>query len=298
MNVRERDRLSVKTWHDEIAAQRRAEHEQRDQAVLSAPKGRFSPAQVSSARSFVNLTQSLGIGKAVAEARAHAQATGADVEAMYKFGKNPVTGESLSLANAPDAMLVTPSGQVVPQNQQTLWKPTGQEKQTADTARQVIAISQGLAAQVQANPALIGPLAGRSKAGLAKLGFGDAQAQKLLDDVSLLQSAVTKMHTGRFSNEILKKSGALIQPGMNPEQFRGALSSINEVAGRYASEDSLRTVADFRSQSQQQSTPSGTPNTLRTPKQVTIPAGAVPGRDAKGNIVAYKLPNGQVVEVK
>ena len=102
----------------------------------------------------------------------------------------------------------------------------------------MLAISADLQSQIQKNPALAGPLSGRSKEGIAKLGFGDAQAQKFLDDLSFLQSAATKMHIGRFSNEILKKMGNLIQPGMNSDQFRGALSSINDVAsrGRYSPE--------------------------------------------------------------
>jgi hypothetical protein len=169
------------------------------------------------------------------------------------------------------------------------YKPSQNEKQTADTARQVLAISSDLQKQLQANPNLAGPLSGRSKEGLAKLGFGDAQAQKFLDDISFLQSAATKMHTGRFSNEILKKMGDLIQPGMNAVQFGGALSSINDVASRYADEDQLRTVADFKRQT-------STPMSPNPPggRPVQIPAGAQIGRDALGHVVGYKL-NGQYV---
>jgi len=191
-------------------------------------------------------------------------------------------------------MLVDPNGNVVPQDLVSTYKPTAQQRQTADTARQVLAISSDLQRQIAENPALIGPLAGRSKQGLAKLGMGDAQAQKLLDDVSLLQSAVTKMHTGRFSNEILKKSGSLITPGMNVDQFNGAVSSIQGVANRYANEDRLTTVQDYRQQSQtQQRQPSASSNA----QQVQIPAGAQIGRDAKRRIVGYKLPSGQYVPI-
>jgi hypothetical protein len=166
------------------------------------------------------------------------------------------------------------------------YKPTAQQRQTGDTARQVLAIANGLRQAVATNPALAGPLSGRSKQALAKLGLGDAQAQKYLDDLSFLTSASTKMHTGRFSSEILKKMDGLIQPGMNVDQFGGALDSITGVAQRYSDEDKLTTIADFKNQQAQQAQP---------PPRV-VPPGATPGRDPKTNqIIGYRLPNGNVV---
>jgi hypothetical protein len=258
--------------------------EAKAQAVLAAPK-RFSADQVGAAQNFISIAQSDSITKATAEARAHAIATGADVEAMLKTGVNPISGERLTLQNAPDSMLVDPRGNVVPQNQQALYKPTAQERQTADTARQVLAISADLQAQIAQNPALIGPLSGNSAKAFAPFGIGTSAAQKMLDNVSLLQSAVTKMHTGRFSSEILKKSGSLIFPGMNVDQFNGAMSSLKDVAGRYANEDQLQTVASFKAQ--QSAQPSG--------QSRVVPPGAIPGRDGQGNIIGYKKPDGTVV---
>ena len=214
-------------------------------AVLSAPN-KFTPAQRQAANTFIHLSQQQGEQKAAEEARERAVATGEDVQAMYRFGRNPITGEQLSLANAPDAMLVDSQGRVIPQDLVSTYKPSQNEKQTADTARQVLAISADLQAAVQKNPKLIGPLLGRSREGLAKAGLGDAASQQLLNNLSFLQSAATKMHTGRFSNEILQKMGNLIKPGMNPDQFQGALASINEVASRYAQEDKLITVGDLK----------------------------------------------------
>jgi hypothetical protein len=259
-------------------------------AVIAAPK-RFTTDQVSAAHNFISLANQQGASKAAQEARARAVAEGTDVQAMYRFGRNPITGEQLSLTNAPDSMLVSASGNVIPQDLVSTYKPTAQERQTADTARQVLAISAGLQTALQQNPNLAGPLSGRSKAGIAKLGFGDAQAQKFLDDLSFLQTAATKMHTSRFSNQILDKMGNLIQPGMNPDQFGGALSSINGVASRYADEDRLRTVSDYMQQTATPQNPN--PGPVR---QVQIPAGAQIGRDAQGNVVGYKL-NGQYVSI-
>ena len=281
--------------HNQIAANKKAaadfaviDTDAKATAVLAAPK-RFSQDQVGAAQRFRALNASEGAAKASQEARARAQAEGTDVQAMFRFGKNPVTGEALNLNNAAPSMLVDPTGNVIPQDLVSAYKPTAQQRQTADTARQVLAISAGLQAELQKNPNLAGPLAGRRKAAIAKLGYGDAQSQKFLDDISFLQTASTKMHTGRFSNAILDKMGNLIQPGMNSDQFTGALSSINGVASRYADEDRLTTVSDYKRQTATPQNPSPASG-----RQVQIPAGAQIGRDGKGNVVGYKL-NGQYV---
>jgi hypothetical protein len=283
--------------HDQLAANKKTASDfavidtaDKANAVLSAPK-RFTPDKVQAARNFITLSNEQGARKAAEDARARAIAEGTDVQAMYKYGRNPITGEQLSLSNAPDSMLVSASGQVVPQDMLSTYKPTAQERQTGDTARQVLAISAALQSELQKNPNLAGPLSGRSKVAISKLGYSDAQTQKFLDDIAFLQSASTKMHTGRFSNEILKKMNSLIQPGMNPDQFNGALSSINDVASRYADEDKLTTVADYK---QKMATPMN-PNPANG-RQVQIPAGAQIGRDGQGRIVGYKL-NGQYVSL-
>jgi hypothetical protein len=265
------------------------------QAVLSAPK-KFSPDQVSSATNFLRIAEQQGAQKASEEARAKAIAEGTDFEQMLKTGINPISHERLTIENAPDSMLVDSEGRPVPQNQQSLYKPTGQERQTADTARQVLSISGDLQQAIQKNPALIGPLAGRSKQALAKVGVGGAEAQTLLDNVSFLQTAATKMHTGRFSNEILNKMAELIKPGMNPDEFTGALSSINAVASRYAQEDRLVTVADLK---QMQNETQAQQNALSGnggAAQRVIPKGATLGRDPKtGAVTGYKTADGTTV---
>jgi len=170
---------------------------------------------------------------------------------MWRTGENPITHEKLSLQNAPPGSLVNPtSGQVIPQDMVSLYKPTMEEKQTADTARQVLAISKDLQNEVTKNPDLIGPLAGRNQAALQKLGFSSEDAAKMIDNISFLQTAATKMHTGRFSSQILQKSEGLIKPGMNPDEFKGSLDSINDVAGRYANEDKLTTAYEYQQRQQ------------------------------------------------
>jgi hypothetical protein len=251
--------------HNQLAADKKdttefsvIDSEAKANAVLASPN-KFTRDQVSSAQNFLKLTQQQGARKAAEDARARAVAEGKDYEQMLKSGTNPITGEKLSLANAPDSMLVDSKGRPVPQNMQSFFKPSQSERQTADTARQALAISADLRAAVQKNPNLVGPLLGNSKSGLAKLGLGDAQAQKFLDDISFLQSAATKVHTGRFSSEILHKMGAMLKPGMNAEQFVGGLNSIDEVMNRYAKEDQLVTVADYKQMQQAPSAASSSP---------------------------------------
>lgn len=200
-------------------------------------------------------------------AAASARARGADVEAMYKTGKNPLTGEALSLNNAPPGALVNPTtGQVIPQDMVTLYKPTQNERQTADTARQVLAISKDLRDQVTQHPDLIGPLAGRDQQALQKIGISSQNAAKLIDDVTFLQSAATKMHTGRFSSEILQKMNNIVKPGMGKDEFFGSLDSINDVANRYADEDKLTTVFDYQQRQQFENQGAGGTNAQPKPQ--------------------------------
>lgn len=269
--------------HDQLAANKKTasdfaiiDTEPKAQAVLSAPK-RFSKDQVAAATNFLRIAQSESVTKASAEARARAIAEGKDQEAMYRTGVNPITKERLTLDNAPDSMFVDAKGNVVPTNEQTFYKPTQAERGVADTARQALAISSDLRNAVRQNPALIGPLLGRSKAGLAKLGLGDAQAQTLLNNIGFLTSAATKVHTaGRFSNQVLTKMADMIKPNMNVAQFNGALNSFDAIMGRYAKEDQLITVGDLKSMQ--------TEANVQGSSQAQRPAGATmtaPGSDGK-----------------
>jgi hypothetical protein len=269
--------------HNQLAADKKVasefsiiDSEAKANAVIAAPR-KFNQDQISSARNFLTLAQQQGARKAAEDARARAVAEGKDVEAMIKTGINPITGEKLSLNNAPDSALVDSKGRPVPTNMQSFYKPSQNERQTADTARQALAISADLRAAVAKNPSLVGPLLGNSKEGLAKLGFGTEQAQKFLDDISFLQSASTKVHTGRFSSEILKKMGNMIKPGMNAQQFVGGLNSIDEVMGRYAKEDQLVTVGDYK-QMQEEAPAAASPSSPAMPKGATM---QVPGSDGK-----------------
>jgi hypothetical protein len=285
----------LEATHNQLIANKKAatdfaiiDSEAKANAVIASPN-KFTRDQISSAKNFLTLTQQQGARKTAEDARARAVAEGKDTEAMYKTGRNPITGERLSIDNAPDGAFVDAKGRVIPQNQQSFYKPSQSEKQTADTAKQVLAISADLRAAVQKNPNLVGPLMGNSKKGLASLGLGDAASQKMLDDVAFLQSAATKMHTSRFSNEILKKMSSLIEPGMNTQQFIGGLNSIDEVANRYAKEDTLVTVGDYKSMQQPPA------NNIQAPPVSLLKQG-VNTTFANGQV--WTLLNGQPTQVK
>lgn len=191
------------------------------------------------------------LDEATRTARATAQARGADYEAMIRTGENPITKEKLTINNAPPGALVNPTtGQPIPQDMISLYKPTQNERQTADTARQVLAINADLKAAIDKNPKLVGPLLGRESQAIQALGFSSQEASKFLDNIELDRSASTKMHTGRFSTPILEKMDRILKPGMSLSEFKGALDSLNDVAGRYANEDKLTTVYEFQQRQQ------------------------------------------------
>ena len=85
--------------------------------------------------------------------------------------------------------------------------------------------------------------------------------------------------------------GAMLKPGMNASQFTGGLNSIDEVMARYAKEDQLVTVADFK---QMQQVPSGVSNAQSPP--VSLLKEGVNTTFANGQV--WTLQNGQPVQVK
>ena len=58
------------------------------------------------------------------------------------------------------------------------------------------------------------------------------------------------MHTGRFSDGIMQKMDSLAGTQMNPEEFKGGLEAVRDVAQRYANEDKLTTVYEYQQRQQ------------------------------------------------
>jgi hypothetical protein len=155
-------------------------------------------------------------------------------------------GKRLTIDEAPSAMMVDSLGNPIPEKLQNVWKPGQMQQNTAATARVVREKLEEIRDEVKKNPDLIGPLMGNSKSALSSLGLGDAKAQRLLNDLTTVQSGFTKMHTSRFSSEILAKATKMIRAGMNNDQFNGALESMIDTAQMYEKEDKPMSVGEYQ----------------------------------------------------
>lgn len=176
------------------------------------------------------------------------EAGNAGTQKMWDYGKNPVSGESLNLSNAPDEFMVdSRTGQPVPQKMLSTLKPTQQESNRSDFAGSVLhsldQIDQLRAAGTLPN----GPLSGLTAKALSKAGLGDEDAQKALNFISFAQSAATGAHVGgRFSSEIMDKMNHMISLNMNDSQFKGAEDSIRNVMQQYVKQGGRETVSQYK----------------------------------------------------
>jgi hypothetical protein len=203
------------------------------------------------------------------------QNTNADkgIQQMWANGTNPATGEKLSLANAPDEMLVDQkTGLPIPTKMLATLKPTQTESNRADFARSVLHSLDNLDALEAAGKLPNGPMKGMTGAQLSKAGLGTKDVQTALNDISFVQSAATGAHVGgRFSLPVMDKMNAMIGLNMNSDQFNGAKESIRDVMKQYATQGGRMTVAEYKAN---QAASSGS----------QIPQGAtmkVPGSDGK-----------------
>ena len=74
-----------------------------------------------------------------------------------------------------------------------------------------------------------------------------ANAQKAINDISLVQSASTGAHVaGRFSVPVLDKMNQLLKLNMNDDQFKGAEESIRDVMEGYSKAGGRHTVAQWK----------------------------------------------------
>jgi len=184
-----------------------------------------------------------------AEAKARTQAEGKDVEAMYKTGKNPVTGEPLSIDNAPDEMLVdTRTGKPIPTSMQAALKPTQTEQNRADFARSTIHTLDMIDQLRKEGKLPNGPLTGPVVEKAIEKGLGTERAQEFHNYIALAQSAATGAHVGgRFNVEIMKKMSGLLSMNMNDSQFQGAVESLKNVMQQYVDQGGRFTVAQWKS---------------------------------------------------
>lgn len=167
---------------------------------------------------------------------------------LFSTGRDPETGETLNLSNAPDEMLIDPNThQPVPTSMLQTIKPTMQERNRADFASSVLHSLDQIDALKDAGKLPNGPLSGVTKRMLTKAGMADKDAQEALNFISFAQSAATGAHVGgRFNEAILQKMHDMIGLNMNTDQFEGAEDSIRSVMGQYAEHGGLETVGQYK----------------------------------------------------
>lgn len=189
------------------------------------------------------------LAKTLAETtKARAEAAGAGTDKMWAEGKNPVTGESLNLSNAPDEMLIdSRTNQPVPFKMLSTLKPSQQETNRSDFAGSVLHSLDQIDQLRAAGKLPNGPLSGLTAKTLSSAGLGSEDAQKALNFISFAQSAATGAHVGgRFSSEIMDKMNHMIGINMNDSQFQGAADSIKDVMQQYVKQGGRQTVGQFK----------------------------------------------------
>ena len=122
-----------------------------------------------------------------------------------------------------------------------------QETNRADFAKSTMHILEHLDDLKKQGKLPNGPFSGLKAAELAKLGFGNEDAQTALDLVSLGQSASTGAHVGgRFNREIMDKMNHVININMNDSQFQGAEDALRMVMSNYVRDGGRESVASFK----------------------------------------------------
>jgi hypothetical protein len=154
-------------------------------------------------------------------------------------------GQRLTLDEADETQPVDGFGNPIPNKKISAYKPGQMQQQTAATANTLIEKLGNIESQIKAHANYVGPIGGTIGELKAHFGLGDKEAQKLYDDITTSQSGFTKMHTSRFSKEILDKATTMLNAKMNVQQALGAIESMRETAQIYAKDDKLVSKADY-----------------------------------------------------
>jgi hypothetical protein len=243
-------------YHDKIEAASAARKTEADEAAkLKAQNNPEAIAGDAKRAAAVELAkQNTPQGRAtlaktlVETTKAKAEAAGAGTDKMWAEGQNPITNEKLNLSNAPDEMLLdSRTSKPIPFKMLSTLKPNQTEIARATFADSVIHSLDKIDELKAQGKLPNGPLSGLTQTMLAKVGFGNEDAQKALDFISFAQSAATGAHVGgRFSVPVLEKMNKLVNLNMNDGQFKGAEESIRDVMGQYSKQGGRQTVGQFK----------------------------------------------------
>ena len=155
----------------------------------------------------------------------------------------------LTLDNAPDPSMIVDSrtGNVVPHKDEKQYAPTMAEKNRADFAHTVLSAMSTLRAMQAAGTLPNGPITGLTADVLAKAGMANADAQKAIGTITLMQTAATGAHVaGRFSLPVLDKMSTLIKLNMNDDQFEGAMQALEPIMQQYSDHGGVVNVSQYR----------------------------------------------------
>ena len=197
-------------------------------------------------------------------------------KALFNEGVDPITGEKLNLANAPDEALIDGNtGKPIPTKMLATLKPTQQESNRADFAKSALHsldLIDGLKAQGKLPN---GPISGWTTKGLEAAGLNSKDAAEAIGLVALTQSAATGAHVGgRFSHEILDKMTGLLSLNANDSQFEGQEKALRDVMTPYSQQGGRVTVAQYKQEI------IGSVQTLKNGTKVQVT-----GIDKNGNFV-------------
>jgi hypothetical protein len=154
-------------------------------------------------------------------------------------------GGKLTLDEAGDTQPVDGYGNPIPLKEVSAYKPGQMQQQTAATAGTLLEKLDRIEQVIKSHPTYIGPIGGSVGELKAHYGLGNKEAQSLYDDLLTAQSGFTKMHTSRFSKEILDKATTMLNAKMNTEQALGAIQSMRNTAQLYQKDDKLVSKADY-----------------------------------------------------
>jgi hypothetical protein len=154
---------------------------------------------------------------------------------------------NLSTPGAEEMLVDERTGQPIPTKNVNAVKPTMQETNRADFAKSTLHILEKLDDLKQQGKLPNGPFSGLKAENLAKLGFGNEDAQTALDLISLGQSASTGAHVGgRFNQEIMDKMSKVISINMNDSQFKGAEDALRMVMSGYVRDGGRESVTAYK----------------------------------------------------
>ena len=195
--------------------------------------------------------------------------------ALFDEGKDPMSGQTLNLSNAPDEFMVDErTGQPIPTKMLSTLKPTQQESNRADFANSTLHTMDLIDQLKQSGKLPNGPLTGLTEKSLAKAGLSSGDAQQAISYIALAQSAATGAHVGgRFNKDIMAKMGTLLNLNMNDGQFAGAETALRNVMTPYAQQGGRESVGQYKA------------NLMGQTKVVNGKTYAVTGFDKNGQLV-------------